>query len=414
MGTFSPLTGRASCHRRSTAIGLFGSNAARVCSSPSMPLTLAAIESSVTNPLVWGGFVLFVLLAIVVDLGLYRRSQGMSTKLALTWVGVWVCFALLFAGGVWHYLGATKAEEFLAGYLLEESLSVDNLFVFVLVFSHFKTPRAEQHRVLVWGIIGAMVLRAIMILAGAALVAKFDWILLVFAAILLLSGLKLLFKGDEDDSDPSDSAIVRLVRKFIPVTDGYRGHAFFVHEDGKRKATLLFLVLIVIEVSDVIFAVDSIPAIFGVTQDPFIVFTSNVFAILGLRSLFFVIEAAIQRLRFLKIGLAFLLVFIAVKMSIPFLYHFAEKGGHHLPVIWPLHSVVRPDGTTHVSFPTLYSLGVIVFTLGFTTFLSIVIKPKHKEDGGLAAAGSGRLPVTGPDAPPAAPPSASQGEEKTP
>lgn len=361
-------------------------------------MLLAAIESSVTNPLVWGAFVLFVLLAIVVDLGLYRRSQGMSTKLALTWVGVWVCFALLFAGGVWHYLGRVKAEEFLAGYLLEESLSVDNLFVFVLVFSHFKTPRAEQHRVLVWGIIGAMVLRAIMIGVGATLVATIEWILLVFAAILLVSGLKLLFKGDEDESDPSNSWIVRTVRKFIPVTDGYRGHAFFVHEDGKRKATLLFMVLIVIEASDVIFAVDSIPAIFGVTKDPFIVFTSNIFAILGLRSLFFVIEAAIQRLRYLKIGLAFLLCFIAVKMSVPFIYEFAEKGGLHLPVLRFLEESQRVNEltgavTVHVKFPISYSLGVIVATLGLTTLLSVLIKPKRRADGGLAAASSGRLPV---------------------
>jgi tellurite resistance protein TerC len=382
-------------------------------------MLLAAIESSVTNPLVWGAFVVFVLLAIGVDLGLYRRSQGMSTRLALTWVGVWVCFALLFAAGVWHYLGKSKAEEFLAGYLLEESLSVDNLFVFVLVFSHFKTPRAEQHRVLVWGILGAMVLRAIMIAVGATLVATIEWILLVFAAILLVSGLKLLFKGDEDDSDPSDSWIVRTVRKVMPVTDGYRGHAFFVHEDGKRKATLLFMVLIVIEASDVIFAVDSIPAIFGVTKDPFIVFTSNIFAILGLRSLFFVIEAAIQRLRYLKIGLAFLLCFIAVKMSIPFIYEFAEKGGVHLPVPPFLDVETRETDVAgvvkqHVKLPISYSLGVIVATLGFTTLLSILIKPKHKGGDSLAEAGSGRLPAI-PPGPPTSPEAPAAGaEEKAP
>jgi tellurite resistance protein TerC len=358
-------------------------------------LMLGVIESSVTNPLVWAGFILFVLTAIVVDLGLYRRAHGMSTRLALTWCVVWVGLALAFAGGIAYYLDATKAEEFLAGYLLEESLSVDNLFVFVLVFSHFKTPRNEQHRVLVWGIIGAMVLRAFMILAGTALVQKFEWILLVFAAILLLSGLKLLFKGEDEDEDPSQGKVVQLARKVLPVVDGYRGHAFFVVEDGKKKATLLFLVLVVIEVSDVIFAVDSIPAIFGVTRDPFIVFTSNVFAILGLRSLFFVIEAAIQRLRYLKLGLAFLLMFIAFKMTIPFIYEWFPN--LYVPPFLQRKTVA---GHEKVALSTAYSLGVIVAMLGTTAALSLLIKPKagpHSGDGPVSS--SGRLPVK-PDAPP--------------
>ncbi len=348
----------------------------------------AIIESSVTNPLVWIGFVVFVILASVIDLGLSRRSHGMTTRMALVWAAVWVVMALIFAGGVWHYLGRPAGEEFLAGYLLEKSLSVDNLFVFVLVFSHFKTPRSEQHRVLVWGIIGAMVLRAIMILAGAALVKQFEWILLVFAAVLLFSGLKLLFKGDDGDEDPANSGLVRAVRKVVPVTDGYRGHHFFVTEDGKTKATLLFLVLVVIEGSDVIFAVDSIPAIFGVTRDPFIVFTSNIFAILGLRALFFVIEAAIQRLRYLKLGLSFLLCFIAVKMSVPFLY--ASFDG--LPVL----PFLVDDGKGHVKFPISYSLGVIIGTLALTTAASLLIKPKDEGPGEtpLERTSSGRMPVT--------------------
>lgn len=345
----------------------------------------AIIESSVTNPLVWLGFVVFILVASVIDLGLSRRAHGMTTRMALMWATVWVIMALIFGAGVWKYLGPTAGGEFLAGYLLEKSLSVDNLFVFVLVFSHFRTPRAEQHRVLVWGIIGAMILRAVMILAGAALVKRFEWILLVFAAVLLFSGLKLLFKSEDGDEDPANSGIVRLVRKVLPVTDGYRGHHFFVTEDGHRKATLLFLVLVVIEGSDVIFAVDSIPAIFGVTQDPFIVFTSNIFAILGLRALFFVIEAAIQRLRYLKLGLSFLLVFIAVKMSVPFLYEFFPD----LPVLPFLHE----DEKGHVKFPIIYSLGVIVVTLALTTVLSLVIKPSADAESDLERTSSGRLPV---------------------
>jgi tellurite resistance protein TerC len=332
------------------------------------PVILAAIETSVTSPLVWGGFVLFVLLSIAVDLGVYRRKRGMTARLALSWAAVWVVLALVFAGVVWRHLGAESAEEFLAGYLLEKSLSVDNLFVFVLVFSHFRTPRAEQHRVLVWGIIGALVMRAIMILAGATLVARFDWVLLLFAALLLVSGVKLLLQGDAGDEDPSDSRIVRLARRVLPLTDGYRGHAFFVVEDGKRKATLLFLVLVVIEASDVLFAVDSIPAIFGVTTDPFIVFTSNVFAILGLRSLFFVIEAAIQRLRYLKLGLSFLLIFIALKMTIPFVYQWWPD--------LPLAPFLERDLKGHVKLPVLHSLLVIVGALGVTGVLSIMIRPR--------------------------------------
>ncbi|MBX3467573.1 MAG: TerC family protein [Planctomycetes bacterium] len=361
-------------------------------------MPLASIETSVTNPLVWLGFVALVIVAIFVDLGLYRRAHGMTTRMALGWAVVWVLLALAFAGGVWRVLGPVKAGEFLAGYLLEKSLSVDNLFVFILVFAHFRTPRAEQHRVLVWGIIGAMVLRAIMILAGAKLVAEFDEVLLFFAAILFWSGLKLLFKGDEGDEDPSDTRIVRAARALVPITDGYRGHAFFVIEDGKRKATLLFLVLVVIEASDVLFAVDSIPAIFGVTKDPFIVFTSNIFAILGLRSLFFVIEAAIQRLRFLKVGLAFLLCFIAVKMCIPFVYEFAHEREVHLPTPFFLDV----DATGHVKLGIAYSLGMIVATLGATTVLSLLWTPPQAPapaapaPGGAPSSTSGRQPVSDP------------------
>jgi tellurite resistance protein TerC len=347
-------------------------------------MPLAQIHSSVTSPYVWAAFVVFVLLSIGVDLGVYRRARGMSTRLALTWVAAWAGLALVFAGGVWRYLGVAKAEEFLSGYLLEESLSIDNLFVFVLVFTHFKTPRAEQHRVLVWGILGAMVLRATMILAGAALVSRFEWVLLVFAGLLLVSGLKLLFQGEDGDEDPSKSWVVRLARSVLPVTDDYRGHAFFVTEPPppgaaptarpQRKATLLLLVLVVIELSDVLFAVDSIPAIFGVTRDPFIVFTSNIFAILGLRSLFFVIEAAIQRLRYLKTGLALLLCFIAFKMALPFIYGAVAWAGAELPVVWPL--ALDEHGKVHL--PTLLSLGAIVAILGTTAALSVLIKPRHR------------------------------------
>jgi tellurite resistance protein TerC len=349
-------------------------------------ITLAAAESApLMPPMAWIGFVVFVLMAMVVDLGLYqKRNTGLTTKAALTWVFIWACLAMIFNAGVWWKLGLPKAQEFFGGYLLEMSLSVDNLFVFVLVFSHFKTPRAEQHRVLVWGIIGAMVLRAIMIVAGVAIVRRFEMVMLLFAAILLWSGIKLLRNEEDEDDDPSTGLIVRMARRVLPVVDGYRGHAFFVVEDGKRKATLLFLVLIVIEFSDVLFAVDSIPAIFGITQDPFIVFTSNVFAILGLRSLFFVIEAAIQRLKYLKTGLAFILCFIGVKMILPFLHEALHHYGHDIDL---------PLLDEKWKMPIWLSLSVIVFTLGFSAGLSLWTTRRGAHD--LSRSASGRMPVAG-------------------
>ncbi len=351
--------------------------------------TLTAAESApMMPPLAWIGFVVFVLVAMVVDLGLYqKRGTGLTTKAALTWVGIWACLAMVFNAGVWWKLGLPKAQEFFGGYLLEMSLSVDNLFVFVLVFSHFKTPRAEQHRVLVWGIVGAMVLRAIMIVAGVAIVRRFEMVMLLFAAILLWSGIKLLRNEDDEESDPSNGLIVRMARRVLPVVDGYRGHAFFVLEEGKRKATLLFLVLVVIEFSDVLFAVDSIPAIFGITQDPFIVFTSNVFAILGLRSLFFVIEAAIQRLKYLKTGLAFILCFIGVKMILPF----AHEALHHYG-----HDFDLPLLDEKWKMPIWLSLSVIVFTLGFSAGLSLWTTRRGAPGAvDLSRSASGRMPVAG-------------------
>jgi tellurite resistance protein TerC len=356
-------------------------------------MLLALTSDMTSHPLVWLAFVAFVLVAMAIDLGLYQRkgTGHMTTRAALTWVAIWTALALCFNAGVWRWLGPTHAQEFLAGYLLEQSLSIDNLFVFVLVFSHFKTPRAEQHRVLVWGIIGAMVLRAIMILAGSALVKQFESVMLIFAAILLFSGGKLLFKGDEeDDDDPADGWVVRTARRVMPVTDGYRGKDFFVHEADapgeatRRKATLLFLVLVVIEISDVLFAVDSIPAIFGVTTDPFIVFTSNVFAILGLRSLFFVIEAAIQRLAYLKKGLALVLLFIGLKMVLPFAHHLLEwSRGSALE----LPELLFDPGW---KLKVLPSLGVIVLTLGTTAGLSLFATRR----GGPAPGAAGQSSVT--------------------
>ncbi len=281
-----------------------------------MPLLFAkALPDSISNPWMWLAFVAFVLVATAIDLNLGKRSLGM--RAALTWCAVWIVAALLFALGLWHWFGRNPAEEFLAGYLLEKSLSVDNLFVFVLIFGYFKTPVALQHRALVWGIVGAMIMRAVMILAGAALIHNFHWIMAFFGAFLIYTGIKLVFA--DDDADPSESWVIRLLQRKLPLSDAYHEEHFMVKVDGKTVFTRLFLVVLAIEASDVVFAVDSVPAIFGVTQDPFIVFTSNIFAILGLRALFFAIAGAIQQLRYLNYGLSLVLAFIGVKMCLPFI-----------------------------------------------------------------------------------------------
>lgn len=238
---------------------------------------------------------------------------------ALTWSAVWISLALIFNVGVWYTRGHDAALEFLAGYLLEESLSVDNLFVFLLVFSYFKVPADYQHKVLFWGIIGALVMRALFIGVGAVLIAQFHYILYLFGVFLVITGVRMAFdKGDE--VNPEDNILVKLFRRFFPVSDKYHGSNFFVIEDGVRKATLLFIVLLIVEATDILFAVDSIPAVFAVTQDPFIVYTSNIFAILGLRSLYFALAGIMNLFHYLKFGLSIILTFIGVKMLIMDIY----------------------------------------------------------------------------------------------
>jgi len=268
----------------------------------------------------WIGFNLFVLAMLALDLGVFhRKAHEVSLREAATWSAVWVALALVFNVGVWHYMGAEKGTQFLTGYLIEKSLSVDNIFVFALIFSYFAVPAAYQHRVLFWGILGALVLRAIFIAAGATLIAKFHWIIYVFGAFLVLTGLKMALtpqKGLEPDKNP----VLRLVRRLVPVTDRYHGQKFFVREGGVRLATPLFLVLVLVETTDLIFAVDSIPAIFAITTDPFLVYTSNVFAILGLRSLYFLLAGVMHKFEYLKLGLAAVLVFVGTKMALVDVY----------------------------------------------------------------------------------------------
>ena len=220
---------------------------------------------------------------------------------------------MLFNLGVWHYAGSEKGLEFLTGYVIEKSLSVDNVFIFVLLFSYFAVPQVYQHKVLFWGILGALIMRAIMIGIGAALLAKFAWIIYIFGGFLILTGIKMIVKREEE-IHPERNPVVRWFKKLMPVTADYRGDKFFVRENGIRHATPLFVVLILVEISDLIFAVDSIPAIFAVTKDPFIVYTSNVFAILGLRSLYFALAGVMDKFHYLKIGLGVVLTFVGVKM----------------------------------------------------------------------------------------------------
>ncbi|MFO0581420.1 MAG: TerC family protein [Anaeromyxobacter sp.] len=269
---------------------------------------------TVGTPWLWGGFILLVLALLALDLGVFnRRDHVVRTREALGWTAVWIALALAFGAFVWWRFGGTLAVEYLTGYLIEKSLSVDNLFVFVVIFSTFAIPREVQHRVLFWGILTALVLRALMIVGGSALLQHFHALIYVFGGFLVVTGLKLWLQGDEQHR-PERSLAFRLLRRIVPSTTRMEGHAFFLREHGRRVATPLLLALVLIEVSDVVFALDSIPAIFGVTLDPFIVFTSNIFAILGLRSLYFAVAQLLRKFAYLKAGLAAVLVFIGTKM----------------------------------------------------------------------------------------------------
>ena len=260
----------------------------------------------------WVGFNVFILVMLALDLGVFHhKSHVVSLRESLTWTGVWVVLALLFNAGLWHYMGSQKALEFFTGYLIEKSLSVDNVFVFALLFSYFAVPPVYQHKVLFWGILGALIMRAIMIALGAALITKFAWIIYVFGGFLILTGIKMIVKREEE-IHPERNPVVRWFKKLMPVTREYRGDKFFVRENGLRMATPLFVVLLLVEFTDLIFAVDSIPAIFAVTKDPFIVYTSNVFAILGLRSLYFALAGVLDKFHYLKIGLGVVLAFVGV------------------------------------------------------------------------------------------------------
>ncbi len=268
----------------------------------------------------WVGFNLFVLVLLALDLGVFhRKAHAVSVKEGLIWSAVWIGLALLFNLGVWVWQGPQVGLEFFTGYLIEKSLSVDNIFVFVLLFTAFGVPAASQHRVLFWGILGALVLRGTLILAGAALLQQFHWIFYLFGAFLVFTGVKMALHRDEEQH-PENNPLARWLGRVVPMTQEYHGTRFFVQSAGRRLATPLLLVLAVVESTDIVFAFDSIPAVFAVTQDPFIVYTSNIFAILGLRSLYFVFAGAMAQFHYLKLGLAAILVFVGAKMLIADVY----------------------------------------------------------------------------------------------
>ena len=276
--------------------------------------------TSVGSPLVWAVFALVVIAALAIDLGLFhRKAHVVKIREATMWTAIWAALALGFNGWIYYRFGGVKAAEFLQGWLLEYALSIDNIFVFLIVFRYFRVPADQLHRVLFWGILGAVISRGIFIGLGAVLIERFHWIMYILGAFLVYTAIKILV-DKEGDVDPERNPALRLFRRLVPTTNQYHGQHFLVRIDGRLTATPLLVVLVVVEMTDVMFAVDSIPAIFGVTTDVFIVFSSNIFAILGLRSLFFLIEGLVQKLRYLKAGVALILAFIGVKILIESFY----------------------------------------------------------------------------------------------
>jgi len=271
-----------------------------------------------TQVALWVGFNVFVLAMLALDLGLFHRKEHVvSPKEASIWTLVWIALSLTFCGGIWYFAGRTSALQWVTAYVVEYALSVDNLFVFLMVFSYFRVAPELQHRVLFWGILGAFVMRAGLIIAGAALVQRFHWLIYLFGAFLVFTAVKMLFSKDEE-IDPEQQGIVKFARRALPVARQGEGSRFFLREDGRMKVTPLFIVLLVVEATDLLFALDSIPAVLGISQDAFIIYTSNVCAILGLRSLFFVVASLMEKFHLLKLGLSAILAFVGVKMLITF------------------------------------------------------------------------------------------------
>lgn len=355
---------------------------------------------------IWGGFLLFITVLVALDLGVFhRKSEEIKIADALIWTLIWVCVALIFNlfiyllyGRNWlgwadisteHLSGGKAALQFFTGYLVEKSLSIDNIFVIAMIFSYLKVPLAEQHRVLFWGILGAVLMRGAMIIGGVALIDRYSWLMYVFGVLLILSAIKMMVVR-HDTIEPEKNLFIRLIKKYFPVSDQFSGSRFFVIEDGRRVATPLLLALVLVESTDVMFAIDSIPAIMAISRDPFLIFTSNVFAILGLRSLYFALAGMMERFRYLKMSLVFLLAFIGVKMllshhhPIPNLVSLAIIGGilavgvgasllaaHRDPVALVSPLVDEMEHLAVVSYKQAKRL--VVLTIGSTLLLAGII-----------------------------------------
>lgn len=318
--------------------------------------------------LFWLGFIVIVIILLALDLGVFHKKEHViGTREALLWTLFWIALSLVFNVFIYyayenHWLGigvhATSVEsgadaalKYFTGYIIEKSLSLDNIFVIALIFAYFKVPNIYQHRVLFWGILGALILRGIMIIAGAALIQQFSWMIFVFGGLLIITAIKMLLSDDEQ-IDPERNILIRIARKFYPVSTNFVGHKFFTRINSKKAITPLFLVLLVIESTDVLFAIDSIPAIFAVTTDSYIIFTSNIFAILGLRSLYFALAAMMDKFKYLKLSLVFVLAFVGVKMLL----------SHSYPI------------------PTLVSLSVIAGILFVGTAASVIVSRRGSKN----------------------------------
>jgi tellurite resistance protein TerC len=303
------------------------------------------MEPSIGSPALWAGFIAFVLFMLALDLGVFNKHDHVvHFREALGWSGMWISLALLFNAAIFWKFGEERGLEFLTGYLIEKSLSIDNIFVFIVIFSAYRVPPLYQHRVLYWGILSALVMRATMIFAGVAMITRFHWLIYVFGVFLIVTGVRVFLDRDKEEH-PEHNRLLRWAGRFVRSTERFDGHNFFTRDNGRLVATPLFMALLLVEISDILFAVDSIPAIFAVTTDPFIVFTSNIFAILGLRSLFFILAGLVEKFRYLKVGLAAVLVFVGAKMALMDVY----------------------------KIPSLISLAVIASTLAIAITASFIV-----------------------------------------
>jgi tellurite resistance protein TerC len=336
-----------------------------------------------TSTLAWIGFCVFILAMLAIDLGVFnRRPHEITFKNAAVWSVIWIALALIFAALLFHPLGwelfgperHRKGLEFLTGYLIELALSIDNLFVFLLIFSYFKVPSKYQHRVLYWGVLGALIMRITMIFLGTELILRFHWVIYFFGAFLVYTAVRM-FREQEMSIEPEENVIVRFVTRYVPIAQYYDRRKFFTIVNGKRVGTLLLLVLIVVEVTDLVFAVDSIPAIFGITTDRFIVYTSNVFAILGLRTFYFMLASVVEKFHYLKYGLGIVLSFIGVKMLLPLITKVLATGIH-----WLGYDALGASIQGFKDIPITIALGIVAVVL-LTSVGASLIWPRSSQEG---------------------------------